>query len=92
MTDQIPPAPEPAGPSLEERIVAATENAEEAFWAVVAGSFPEAETGDLDPLEVMRLEEHLTRAVREWVEANVPGARDDSDDEYARDPAHGRNR
>jgi len=62
------------------------DNAEQAFWAEVAKSFPEAKSGDLDPMAVTRFSKAAQEAVRAWVEWNVPGAVDeDEDDQQAPD-------
>lgn len=60
-------------PDLTERVDKAAEGARLAFWAVIAKSFPEAKTGDLEPPTVLTFD-LVTRAItREWVQNNVPG-------------------
>lgn len=56
----------------DERIDDAVEGAELAAWDVVARRFPEAKSGDLDPITAHRLTETLREAVREWVQQNAP--------------------
>jgi len=46
--------------------------AELAFWAKVAEQYPTATTGDLDPLMVSYLSDIMDKAVRQWIEYNVP--------------------
>lgn len=48
-----------------------TSAALDAFWHLVAQNFPEAVTGDLSLLAIIRLEEAALYAVTEWVENNV---------------------
>ena len=49
-----------------------TENALEAFWKVVAKSYPSAKSGDLSPHADLSLKRVAESAVTEWVEENVP--------------------
>jgi hypothetical protein len=56
---------------LEGRILRAVKVGENAFWSVMAESFPEAKTGDLDPLECVKLEERLVEVATMWVRANT---------------------
>lgn len=49
-----------------------TENALEAFWRVVAKSYPSAKSGDLSPHATIALERAAEAAVAEWVAENVP--------------------
>ena len=57
-------------------VQAVADNAEQAFWAAVAESFPEAKSGDLDPMTAVRFSKAAKDAVREWVAWNVTGATD----------------
>jgi hypothetical protein len=59
---------------MEERITNALENARLAFWAEVAKSFPETDTGDFPPDAQLAFDEATDRAVRSWVRWNVPEA------------------
>jgi hypothetical protein len=59
---------------VTERVIEATEKAEGKFWASIVESFPEAKTGDVDPLLVIKFHITISDAVREWVLNNVPGA------------------
>lgn len=53
------------------RVEQAARTAEAVFWASVAASFPETETGDLDPATAEDVSQHMVWGVREWVLANV---------------------
>ena len=55
----------------EDRIKKALDKGEDAFWAAVAGQFPEATSGDLSPDMSLDLKRTMERAIREWVDANV---------------------
>ena len=55
----------------EERISNAVLDGEDAFWAVIAEQFPEAESGDLVPDASMALTRALEKAVRAWIDANI---------------------
>lgn len=61
-----------AGIITEERLETAVEDADLAFWGSIAGSFPEVKSGDLDPGEVMGLNEAQERAVNSWLNMNHP--------------------
>lgn len=50
-----------------DRLENAVQEAKMAFWASVAKSFPEAETGDLDPIVSSRFDEACSDAVFNWV-------------------------
>ena len=63
------PKVEAAGPAVG-RLENAITAAESAFWAAIADQYPEIKTGDLDPLEAVRLSEAMGRAVRAWLDAN----------------------
>jgi alkylhydroperoxidase/carboxymuconolactone decarboxylase family protein YurZ len=56
--------------AVDKRISEAVELAEEAFWASVAGQYPEITTGEFDPMSSYYLREALESAVREWVAVN----------------------
>lgn len=58
---------------MTKRVDKAVEEASEAFWAVIAKSFPEAKTGDLDPLADLAFSMNTREIVGQWVVANVPG-------------------
>ena len=53
-------------------IDALAEDAMQAFWSVVAESFPEATTGDLSIERTIALTLTAQAAIREWVQNNVP--------------------
>ena len=48
-----------------------TNDALEAFWAVVVKQFPQATTGDLSPLTTFQLEQASEAAIKEWIRCNV---------------------
>lgn len=52
----------------------------DAFWAAVAKSFPEINTGDLAPDLVASLREAAEKSVHSWVEWNLPMGGDDPDE------------
>lgn len=56
---------------IEQRITAAAEKAQQAFWSVIAAEFPEATTGDLSPEVSSRLDAAIANAVESWVMWNV---------------------
>ncbi len=49
----------------------ATADALLAFWASVAKSYPEIETGDLQPLQDHEFSDHAREIIKEWVELNT---------------------
>ncbi len=55
----------------EERIADAVQDAEDAFWAVIAEQFPEADSGDLSPDAAFALTAAMEKAVRAWIDANI---------------------
>lgn len=59
-------------PDLNRRIVEASNEAQAAFWKVVAKNFPEATTGDFDPLSYNRFAVTCDNAVTHWVDCNFP--------------------
>ncbi|HUT97326.1 MAG TPA: hypothetical protein VMW60_04325 [Dehalococcoidales bacterium] len=46
------------------------EKAQDAFWKVVAESYPEVKTGDLPPEAVLDFEEASQNAVQAWLRWN----------------------
>jgi hypothetical protein len=48
------------------------DDAEVAFWHAVAERFPQATSGDLCPLTVVRLTIMAEEAIAEWIDLNVP--------------------
>lgn len=54
-------------PAIVERALAA-------FWASVAESVPQAETGDLDPVLAAVFEQVALETVKVWVRVNVPAS------------------
>lgn len=59
---------------LNRRIRDAAMAARWAFWSVITVRFPEAKTGDFDPLSSDQFDLLTENAVKHWVESNVPGA------------------
>lgn len=64
----------PAGrPPLEaSRLERALEEADLAFWTVIAKAFPRVKSGDLPPLTVDRFRHHQRDVVLEWLSWNLP--------------------
>jgi hypothetical protein len=60
-----------------EKIEKAVELGTDAFWVTFAGEFPEATTGDFDPLASFALDEALRRAGIAWLLFNHPAAKDE---------------
>lgn len=48
------------------------QDAELAFWQVVANSYPTATEGHLDPLMSAYLSDIMEKAISQWVNSNVP--------------------
>ncbi len=57
--------------TLDERGKAALQAAEEAFYASLASSYPEAASGDLCPGLAMQFEQVAQNVVIHWVASNV---------------------
>lgn len=55
------------------RTQAAVEAATEAFYAALAAAFPEAKSGDIDPVMDSRFGNVAEEAVCDWIELNVTG-------------------
>jgi hypothetical protein len=51
----------------------ARDQAEQAFWAVIAAAFPEIRTGDMAPDQVFNFNQACRIAVDQWVENNRRG-------------------
>ena len=49
----------------------AIERADDAFWAVIAKSFPEAKSGDFDPMATKKWDDACEEAVNQWLHLNV---------------------
>ena len=54
----------------ESRLDKAVAEAEMAFWSKIAEQYPEIETGDLDPGNVMDLLEKMKATVKIWIAVN----------------------
>ena len=59
---------------LANRVDAAIEKAEDAFWQVIGEHFPEAKSGDFSPEQTAAWNEALRDAVEGWVANNAMGA------------------
>jgi hypothetical protein len=49
-----------------------------AFWEIVVGYFPTAETGDLCPWLDIQLQIAAENAIEDWVGSNVPATKGDN--------------
>ena len=49
-----------------------TQEAQDAFWDVIAKNNPHITTGDLDPYIVYGLTDLMEAAVKSWIELNTP--------------------
>ena len=56
------------------RLAEAVENANQAFWASVAASYPEIKTGEMDPYEDLDIDTAMEKAVKHWVHYNSQSA------------------
>ena len=56
----------------QEKIKAVAEEASLAFWDVVANSFPEIKTGDMEPLVVAQWTLRTQIVIQEWINNNWP--------------------
>ncbi len=64
---------EPTTPlTLEQKLEAIVEATEEALGAALVAHFPEATTGDVDPMVSMEFQAMTTRVVMDWLRWNVP--------------------
>lgn len=54
------------------RVRDAVERGQQAFWHVIAESFPEATSGDFSPEATLALEKTLILAVFRWTRNNLP--------------------
>lgn len=52
----------------------AIQEAQDAFWAVIAKHHPECKTGDLDPMSVLAFDNACNRVVNTWVDGNKPNS------------------
>lgn len=57
---------------VDIRFVDAIRNADDAFWAVIAESYPEITSGDLAPEIVMELQMVMETSVAQWLKSNAP--------------------
>lgn len=54
------------------RFMNALSNADDAFWAAIAESYPEIKTGDLSPEIVVQLRTVMEKALASWLQVNAP--------------------
>jgi len=54
----------------QSRIRKVMEKAQDAFWKVVAKEFKEVKYGDMDPMQVLQVEDAMTNAINLWLENN----------------------
>jgi hypothetical protein len=57
---------------IQQRIEQAMEKAQEAFWAEVVKVFPEAKSGDFDPVAAHDFDLYCRAAIKHWVDWNAP--------------------
>ena len=63
----------------QQRLEIAIESAKEAFWAAIAGQFPEVVSGDMSAESAYKFDIAASRAAYDWLQANHQGNRIDSD-------------
>lgn len=56
---------------LEERIEKARDEADCAFWNVIAKRFPEIKTGDVFPYDVIIQQMQQTEWIHQWIQNNI---------------------
>ncbi len=56
--------------SNKKRLENALNEAEHAFWRVIAEQYPEIKSGDLMPSDVFAFEEALEKGVIAWLDTN----------------------
>jgi hypothetical protein len=56
--------------NTQPNITEVATRAEEAFWDVVAQSYPDIKTGDMAPDVSIALKSYLENTIKTWVEAN----------------------
>jgi hypothetical protein len=61
---------EPADQDPEQKLDSVIEAAKMKFWGHIADSFPEVETGDLEPLVLNRFDTVIEETVKNWYERN----------------------
>lgn len=54
----------------QNRVRKVMEKAQDAFWKVVAKEFKEVQYGDMDPGQVMKMEDGMMDAINVWLENN----------------------
>jgi hypothetical protein len=56
----------------QARISKVMQKAQNAFWAVVAKEFKEVKSGDMDPMQTMKMEDDMMESIHVWLENNYP--------------------
>lgn len=56
--------------SHKKRLENALNEAQYAFWSVIAEQYPEIKSGDMMPLDVFAFEEALEKGVIAWLDTN----------------------
>ena len=54
----------------QSRVKKTMQKAQDAFWKVVAKEFKEVKYGDMDPGQVMKMEDGMMDAINVWLENN----------------------
>lgn len=60
--------------AFRQRMKEALDSADDAFWAVIAKSFPEVETGDFPPDAVRAWDDAMGKSLYTWLQWNAPGS------------------
>jgi hypothetical protein len=58
-------------PAALRRVKKAVEKAQDAFWMVIAKSFPEVKSGDFDPMASHQFDTACEKAVEHWIAMNL---------------------
>lgn len=58
--------------STEKSFEDIIEEADDAFWAVIAASYPEIKSGDFSPEATLEFQQAQIKAVRTWLDLNKP--------------------
>lgn len=54
----------------QARIRKVQAKAQDAFWKVVAKEFKEVKSGDMDPMQTLRMEQDMIDVINVWIENN----------------------
>ena len=69
---------------FRRRLEKSVRKGDQAFWASIAGAFPEATTGDYPPEAHQQFQEHLEWVVLHWLLWNAPPLQEMANDELER--------